>query len=101
MMCKAMRLGELIQVDNVEKKRGLRHSSTGNPLRGSVANAGYKNEVLRRPERTGSKLREGHPRSRNTSSTKSGRKVKLMIAFSDVSVVKNWLPTQKAQEMRV
>lgn len=51
MIYKAKRLGELIQVDNVEKKRGLGHSSTGNPLRGSVANAGDKNEVLRRPER--------------------------------------------------
>ena len=99
MIYKDMRLDELIQVGNVEKKRGLGHSSTRNPLRGSVANAGDKNEVLRRPERMGSKLREGHPRSRNTSSTKSGRKVKLMIGFSDVSVVKNWLPTQEAQEM--
>ena len=94
-----MRLDELIQVDNVEKERGLRHFSTGNPLRGSVANAGDKNEVLRRPERMGSKLREGHPRSRNISSTKNGREVKSMNGFSDVSVVKTCLPTQEAQEM--
>lgn len=94
-----MRLDELIQVDNVEKERGLRHFSTGNPLRGSIANAGDKNEVLKRPERMGSKLRKGHQRSRNISSTKNGRKVKFMNGFSDVSVVKNCLPTQEAQEM--
>lgn len=91
-----MRLDELIQVDNVKKERGLRHFSTGNPLRGSIANAGDKNEVLRRPERMGSKLRKGHPRSRNISSTKNGRKVKFMNAFSDVSVVKNCRPTQES-----
>lgn len=91
-----MRLDELIQVDNVKKERGLRHFSTGNPLRGSIANAGDKNEVLRRPERMGSKLRKGHPRSRNISSTKNGRKVKFMNGFSDVSVVKNCRPTQES-----
>lgn len=91
-----MRLDELIQVDNVKRERGLRHFSTGNPLRGSIANAGDKNEVLRRPERMGSKLRKGHPRSRNISSTKNGRKVKFMNAFSDVSVVKNCRPTQES-----
>lgn len=42
MTFKAIRLDEIIQVGNIEKKRGpgrtLEHSSIGSPVRGKVAN---------------------------------------------------------------